>query len=82
MSYEIVLAKKAEKELRGLDKIPRLQLSKRIEQLSKDPFLGDKIEGLEYWKLRAGDYRAIYAVLENKVRILRIGHRRNIYKRI
>ena len=34
-----------------------------------------------YWKLRVGDWRVIYKVEEQKVLILRIGHRREMYER-
>jgi mRNA-degrading endonuclease RelE of RelBE toxin-antitoxin system len=32
-------------------------------------------------KYRVGDYRVIYAVLGNEVLVLRIGHRKDIYKK-
>ena len=34
-----------------------------------------------YWKLRVGDYRAIYKISGRTVIILRIGHRREVYER-
>ena len=35
-----------------------------------------------YWKLRVGDYRVIYKVMQSTaVLILRIGHRREVYKK-
>jgi len=33
-----------------------------------------------YWKLRVGDYRVIYKIRNRTVVILRIGHRREIYR--
>ena len=33
-----------------------------------------------YWKLRVGDYRVVYKITGKAVIILRIGHRREIYK--
>ena len=33
-----------------------------------------------YWKLRVGDYRVIYKITGKTVIVLRIGHRREIYK--
>ncbi|HEV8353794.1 MAG TPA: type II toxin-antitoxin system RelE/ParE family toxin [bacterium] len=32
-----------------------------------------------YWKLRVGDYRVVYRVAGDKVRILAIRHRRSVY---
>ena len=42
------------------------------------PVLKGEFAGLR--KLRVGDYRVIYAIIENDCLILRIGHRRAIYK--
>ena len=33
-----------------------------------------------HWKLRVGDYRVIYAVLEARVLVVVIGHRRDVYE--
>ena len=32
------------------------------------------------WSLRVGDYRVIYAIDEDDVLVLRIGHRREVYR--
>ncbi len=32
-----------------------------------------------YWKLRVGDYRIVYEVVGQEVRILRIDHRKDVY---
>ncbi|MEK7669510.1 MAG: type II toxin-antitoxin system RelE/ParE family toxin [Patescibacteria group bacterium] len=33
-----------------------------------------------YWKLRIGDYRAIYKVVNNEVKIQVMGHRKKVYE--
>ena len=35
-----------------------------------------------YWKLRVGDYRAVFKVVKSKVLILGIIHRKNVYDKI
>ena len=35
-----------------------------------------------YWKLRVGDYRIIFKVIETEVWILGIVHRKNVYARV
>jgi len=35
-----------------------------------------------YWKLRVGDYRVVFKIVENEVWILGIIHRKNIYEKI
>ncbi|MFZ6017356.1 MAG: type II toxin-antitoxin system RelE family toxin [Nitrospirota bacterium] len=35
-----------------------------------------------YWKLRVGDYRAVFKIVKNEVWIFGIIHRRDVYKQI
>lgn len=35
-----------------------------------------------YWKLRVGDYRVVFKVVKDEVRILGIMHRKAVYERI
>lgn len=32
------------------------------------------------WSLRVGDYRIIYKIMEEEILVLKIGHRRDVYK--
>jgi len=60
---------------RILDKIEE-ELSKKADTY---PALKGKFAGLR--KYRVGDYRVIYVILGDDVLILRIGHRRGVYKK-
>ncbi|MBI4690311.1 MAG: type II toxin-antitoxin system RelE/ParE family toxin [Nitrospirae bacterium] len=35
-----------------------------------------------YWKLRVGDYRVVFKIVGDEIRILGIIHRKEVYKRI
>ena len=35
-----------------------------------------------YWKLRVGDYRVVFKIVEKEVRILGIMHRKKVYEAI
>ena len=35
-----------------------------------------------YWKLRVGDYRVVFKIVESEVLILGIVHRKNVYEKI
>lgn len=71
------------------DDLPRInrdlqrRISQAIEQrLAVEPtYYGEplrhRLKG--YWKLRVGDYRVIYQVVRQEVRVYRIGHRRDVY---
>ena len=83
MAYNIVYKKSV---ARDLSKIGKGEARQILSQLEKDlsekadayPVLKGKFAGLR--KYRVGTYRAIYAILEAEVLVLRIGHRKDIYK--
>jgi len=84
MSYEIKIKRKAQK---SLSKIPEPFQSKIIESirgLSEDPFpmQSKKLTGRDGWRIRIGNYRAIYEVLNNEliILVLNIAHRKDIYR--
>ena len=84
MVYKIVYKKSVHRDLKKLDK---QEASSILDQIENDlsehpasfPVLKGKFSGLR--KYRVGDYRVIYVILEADVVILRIGHRRQVYKK-
>jgi len=82
--YKIVYKKSVHRDLKKLDK---QEASNMLDQIENDlsehpasfPVLKGKFSGLR--KYRVGDYRVIYVILEADVVILRIGHRREVYKK-
>jgi mRNA interferase RelE/StbE len=84
LAYNIVYKKSVARDLKRLSRAEALRVLNQTEKdLPKEadthPILKGQFAGLR--KYRVGDYRAIYAILGNDVLILRIGHRRNVYKR-
>lgn len=84
MAYNIIYKKSVSRDLKKLSKAEAGRILDRIErELSKKadtyPVLKGKFAGLR--KYRVGDYRVIYAILGDDVLILRIGHRRDAYKK-
>lgn len=45
-------------------------------------YFAEKLNDYEFgeWRFRIGDYRAIFDVSGDKIIILKVGHRKNIYK--
>ncbi len=83
MAYNIVYKKSVYRDLKKLSKAEAGRVLDQIEEeLSKKadsyPVLKGQFAGLR--KYRVGDYRVIYAILGDDVLILRIGHRREVYK--
>jgi len=60
--------------------------SDRISALADEPKPpgAEKVEGYDYWRVRSGDYRIVYAVEDEAltVVIVRVGHRREVYRRL
>lgn len=73
------------RDISGLPQNIKLRIRKAIEdRLILDPVrfgepLRRSLSGFR--KLRVGDYRVIYQVQEQTVIILKIGHRRDVYKK-
>ncbi len=83
MAYNIQYKKSVEKDLARIGKAEARQLLDKIEkELSSHPdrypTLKGQFAGLR--KMRMGDYRVIYVLLDKDVLVLRIGNRREIYR--
>ena len=82
MTYTIELTKKARNFLKKLEKEDATAILRKIYSLRDNPFpMLKKLKGTKLWRLRIGKYRAILDVLikRNKIIILRIGKRSNVY---
>ncbi|MFA5357829.1 MAG: type II toxin-antitoxin system RelE/ParE family toxin [archaeon] len=83
--WRIVFTHRARKDLMLLDKDAASQIIKKLEKAAENPEKSfEKVTGFNYYKTRAGDYRAI-AVLDFKLKIIevrRAGHRKKIYKNL
>ncbi|QQR88186.1 MAG: type II toxin-antitoxin system RelE/ParE family toxin [Flavobacteriales bacterium] len=87
MKYKLVFAKSAEKELDRLTGSDLKRVSRKLEELEVDPrppgCLKLKGSDEDMWRVRAGDYRILYAI-EDVLRIVdirKIGHRSDVYDR-
>ena len=84
MVYNITFKKSVAKDLKKIDHSEADRILKKItSELSKQadelPELKGQFAGLR--KYRIGNYRIIYAIIDNSVLILRIQHRKNVYKK-
>jgi mRNA interferase RelE/StbE len=84
LAYNIVYKKSVQRDLKKLSKAEAHRVLNQIEgELSKNadtyPVLKGQFAGLR--KYRLGDYRIIYAILGEDVLVLRIGHRKDVYKK-
>jgi mRNA interferase RelE/StbE len=84
LAYNIVYKKSVQRDLKKLSKAEAHRILNQVEEeLSKNadtyPVLKGQFAGLR--KYRIGEYRVIYAILGDDVLVLRIGHRKDVYKK-
>jgi len=84
LSYEFVYTRRAAKDIQKLDEITKKRIDKTLVRYGEDPLkyaerlidsrLGD-------YRFRIGDYRVIFDMDRENIVVLRVGHRKQIYKR-
>jgi mRNA interferase RelE/StbE len=89
MAWKVELSSGADRELNKLDAQHARRILKflheRVAKLDDARSIGEALHGSrlgEFWKYRVGDYRLICKIEDDRliVLVLRIGHRREIYR--
>ena len=81
--YKVVFTQRALKDLENIDRGVQNRIATKLKEYAKDPIkysrklTHSKIGG---YRFRIGDYRVVFDIGGNDVVILRIGHRKSIYK--
>lgn len=82
--YTLLIRRKAEKFLEKLSEPEYSQIKSTMLALTEDPrpFGYKKLKGIEAYRVRSGNYRIIYEIVDEHliVEIINIGHRKNIYE--
>ncbi|MBU2508510.1 MAG: type II toxin-antitoxin system RelE/ParE family toxin [Bacteroidetes bacterium] len=83
--YNLYLEHRAEKDIRKLPSIHLPTIISKIKNLSENPKpKGCKklVQSKDYWRIRVGNYRIIYDIVESSkiIRIYKIQHRKDVYK--
>ena len=89
MAWMIEFERAAQRELEKLHRPVARRILKflyqRVGKLDDPRKIGERLQGTlsEFWRYRVGDYRVICSLEHDRlvVLVLRIGHRREIYKR-
>jgi len=83
MSYDVLILRRAQKELAALPKADYERVRDAVGELAENPRPTGckKLVGREGWRIRSGDYRVIYEIddAQSKITVLHIGHRRDVY---
>lgn len=80
---EVRLTDGAATELDGLPLVAKTQVAHKLDVLADWP----NVSGLKrlsgewagYWRVRTGDYRIVFEPTAERVLVVRIGHRRDVY---
>lgn len=81
--YKIILTRRALKDWETLDGETQKRIAKKLKEYSEDPFkYARKLvhPKIGTYRFRIGDYRVIFDVDGDNIVVLRIGHRRDIYR--
>ena len=82
--YTIELRRQARRALDRLPDADFLVVIEVVKQLAQAPRPRgiEKVKSTGLWRIRKGDYRIIYAIDDKQrlVTVVRIGHRREIYR--
>ena len=84
MAYKLVYTKTAFHDIQKLDNVAKKKIKRKLEELSKNPItLSKKLinSSLGSYRFRVGSYRIILDIDRQNIVILRVGHRREIYKK-
>jgi mRNA interferase RelE/StbE len=85
MTYEIIFSDNALTQLKKLEHSIQERIIKSLERIRIRPeAYVTKLVGDPGYRLRVGDYRVIIDIDKEKLHILiiKIGHRKNIYKKL
>jgi mRNA interferase RelE/StbE len=82
MNYKISYEKRAFIELKKLDKLLAKRIIKKIKEMETDPFKSNikRLKGQTSFRLRVGDYRVLFELLKEKIKILKVAHKNKIYQ--
>jgi mRNA interferase RelE/StbE len=83
--FNLVFKKSVAKDLRGLSKKDVARVLKCCDALTENPRAKgcEKLSGGERYRLRQGSYRIVYEIQDDVlvVVVVKIGHRRDVYRR-
>jgi mRNA interferase RelE/StbE len=82
--YRFVYTRRAVKDIERLEPATRRRIGEKLLSYKEDPLRhAEKISDRELgsFRVRIGDYRVIFDLEGEDVIVLRVGHRREIYRR-
>lgn len=84
MSYQLIYTRRAIKDIQRLDPEVKERIGKTLLRYQEAPLAhAERLTdpALGGFRFRIGDYRVVFDLEGKEIIILRVGHRREIYKR-
>lgn len=84
MKYRLVYTDRAVKDIQPLEQRVKSRIGRTVLRYQEDPLrYAEKLRDsrLGTYRFRIGDYRVIFDIEENEIVVLRLGHRRDIYRK-
>ncbi len=81
--YEVVCTKRSISDMEKLDEATRLKIVRKLKEYANSPLqFARKLSNprLGSYRFRIGDFRAVFDLVGEKVVILRVGNRKDIYR--
>lgn len=83
--YRLVFRKSVSRDFRPIPKKDVARILRRMEALREEPRPpgSEKLSGQERYRIRQGKYRIIYEISDEAlvVTVVKVGHRRHVYRR-
>ena len=83
MAFNLVYTKSSVRDIKKLDRVVKKRIKKKIEVYSKDPIKHENLlidTKLGTYRWRVGNYRIVFDLEAKDIVILRVRHRREVYK--
>jgi len=83
-NYKIEIKKSAAKEIEKLPQNMLRRVLEKIKLLSADPRPSGckKLSGEEKYRIRIGEYRVLYEIIDDKlvIFVVKVSHRKDVYR--
>jgi len=80
--FTVELTHRFSKQIRNLDQKTQIQIIKEVYSWENNPKTDKPLHGefKDVFSTRVGKYRVLYSIVGDKIILLAVGHRKNIYK--
>ena len=85
MKYRLVYTHRAARDIGGLEVNVKKRIGKALKRYAEEPLrYASKLTdpALGTYRFRIGDYRVVFDIEDEDIVVLRVGHRRDIYRRL